>query len=410
MFNLSEIRRLPVILLLCILGLAYPAFAQDDTATVTVAEQINSANALVRQGNFDNAIEQYRRIAADEQDREELNYNQGVALYRKGDLEVAEALFAEAASSDDTSISARSRYNLGNCWYAKALQNVEQDKPKAIEQLREAIEHYRGSLNGNSDNSDARANIELAAKLISKLQEEQKQEEQKQGQQQSQQQQDQQQQDDQDTESENADSQNSESEKSDSEDSQSPEDSEGQCNECQQQKDSSSESTAGDQQSQPSDQSESSDQFESEKQNPSESTESEQSETENEQSQKEESDSRYEHNEKPQSEEPTIDQRSARKGSQDIQPQPAEEQVGDEKVGENEQQVPMGDLTSAEQADEDARANGSITMTDPNSEDGLMTKEEALKMLQAVRDNDMLRRLKRQHQERSRHIPVERDW
>ena len=39
-----------------------------------------------------------------------------------------------------------------------------------------------------------------------------------------------------------------------------------------------------------------------------------------------------------------------------------------------------------------------------------MSKEEALKMLQAVRDRDMLRRLRQEKAERSRHIPVDRDW
>ena len=40
----------------------------------------------------------------------------------------------------------------------------------------------------------------------------------------------------------------------------------------------------------------------------------------------------------------------------------------------------------------------------------VMTKEEALKMLQAVRDRDMLRRLRQEQIERSRHVPVDRDW
>ena len=39
-----------------------------------------------------------------------------------------------------------------------------------------------------------------------------------------------------------------------------------------------------------------------------------------------------------------------------------------------------------------------------------MSKEEALKMLQAVRDRDMLRRLRQEQTERSRHVPVDRDW
>ncbi len=39
-----------------------------------------------------------------------------------------------------------------------------------------------------------------------------------------------------------------------------------------------------------------------------------------------------------------------------------------------------------------------------------MSQEEALKMLQAVRDRDMLRRIRREQLERSRRVRVERDW
>ena len=39
-----------------------------------------------------------------------------------------------------------------------------------------------------------------------------------------------------------------------------------------------------------------------------------------------------------------------------------------------------------------------------------MTREEALKLLQSVRDRDMIRRLQQERRERSRSIPVARDW
>ena len=39
-----------------------------------------------------------------------------------------------------------------------------------------------------------------------------------------------------------------------------------------------------------------------------------------------------------------------------------------------------------------------------------MTKQEAEKMLQAIRDQEMIRRLRRQAVERNQHIPVDKDW
>jgi Ca-activated chloride channel family protein len=57
---------------------------------------------------------------------------------------------------------------------------------------------------------------------------------------------------------------------------------------------------------------------------------------------------------------------------------------------------------------ESAEPNGSLELGD---EDGkLMTQQEAMKMLQAIRDRDLLRRYQHERSERSRYIPVERDW
>ena len=42
--------------------------------------------------------------------------------------------------------------------------------------------------------------------------------------------------------------------------------------------------------------------------------------------------------------------------------------------------------------------------------EGAMTVQEAEKMLQSIRDQEMIRRLKRQAAERNQHVPVDRDW
>ena len=42
--------------------------------------------------------------------------------------------------------------------------------------------------------------------------------------------------------------------------------------------------------------------------------------------------------------------------------------------------------------------------------DGAMTFQEAEIMLQAIRDQEMIRRMRRQASERNQHVPVDRDW
>lgn len=69
-------------------------------------------------------------------------------------------------------------------------------------------------------------------------------------------------------------------------------------------------------------------------------------------------------------------------------------------------QDPRGELAAANQEDETQVQAGQAGLDDSAT----MTLEEAQKMLQAIRDRDMLRRFQRQQRERTRGVPVEKDW
>ena len=169
---------------------ANTAFSQD--ATVDSITAINTATQQLAAGNVEAALQGFDSAAEVSDDNYTLNYNRGIALYRNGDIEAARSQFTEALDSTDSTLAAKSWFNLGNCDYATATEAAEQDRPAAIESLKGAISKYRRSLKLNSDDTDARANIELAAKLMNQLQQQEKQEQQ-QEQNEDQQQQDQQQ-------------------------------------------------------------------------------------------------------------------------------------------------------------------------------------------------------------------------
>ena len=173
------------------------AYAADDAAR-EVAQQINSANGLLRDGKVDAAVAAYRQAQQLAPDRTDLTYDMAVAQYRKGDVASAAPLFEQAAGGDNNALATKARYNLGNCEYAAALRLAQTDHPAAIKGLERAIDNYRRSIDIDPTDADARANIELASALIDKLrkQDQQKQNQQKQNQQkQDQQKQDQQKQD-----------------------------------------------------------------------------------------------------------------------------------------------------------------------------------------------------------------------
>jgi Ca-activated chloride channel family protein len=132
-------------------------------------------------------------------------YNQGVTQYREGQYAEARDSFTRSTAVADRALEARARFNLANCDYAEALalraENPD-EADEAIAKLETAISHYRGAIEANPQDADARANAELAQLFIDQIQQEQEQQEQEQQEQeqqeQEQQEQEQQEQDQQD--------------------------------------------------------------------------------------------------------------------------------------------------------------------------------------------------------------------
>ena len=387
---------------------AAPAMAQSTLDIRQTATEINAANTLLRDGKVDEALAAYRKIVPAEQQRDELNYNMAVAEYRNGNIEAAEKLFTDVVGTDSPTIAADSRYNLGNCQYAGALKMAEQDKPAAIELLRKAIANYRGALRGKPNNPDARANIELAGELIRTLEQEQKKEDQQQNQddqqqnedkQQDQQNKDQQKQDDQkqqeksqDSESEKDESQkDSDQQKSDSQDSKSD----------QEKSDQQKNEEQMDQEQKKQDEQSAADQ-------PQENEQKNDEQKENKAGDKEKENDQQKPSEK-QSQSKSSESRQKQQQKSGGQEKPEDEGTPEEQ-DEKHEPVPTGDLKPASEQEQSKQPEGAVGTADQNGKDGLMTREEALKMLQSVRDRDMLRRMQQQRQERSRRVRVDKDW
>ena len=121
-------------------------------------------------------------------------YNQGVTQYREGQYAEARDSFTRSTAVADRALEARARFNLANCDYAEALalraENPD-EADEAIAKLETAISHYRGAIEANPQDADARANAELAQLFIDQIQQEQEQQEQEQQEQEQQEQQEQ---------------------------------------------------------------------------------------------------------------------------------------------------------------------------------------------------------------------------
>ncbi|MCP4941367.1 MAG: tetratricopeptide repeat protein, partial [Planctomycetaceae bacterium] len=218
----------------CLLIFLCTSTALADTP-ITKKNLANAGDVALQANDHNLAIEKYSAIT---QPSDETIYNLGIAHYRNGDLQQAANQFRMVIGSQNDSVAARARFNLGNAFYSQALTKLTppatdtatptaaqpptattpatpsasqdpsatQDVEAGMKLLRSAITQYRSALRIDTDDTDARANIELAQTLIDEIeqqqqeqdqeqQEQQEQDQQQQDQQQDQQQQDQQQQD-----------------------------------------------------------------------------------------------------------------------------------------------------------------------------------------------------------------------
>ncbi|WP_431192169.1 VWA domain-containing protein [Rhodopirellula bahusiensis] len=311
-------------------------------------------------------------------------FNEGVLQYQTQELEAAEAIFAETATSPDSSLALRARYNLGNCQYTRAIAGLQTEPAVAEESLTAAIANFRSAIrvarskNGASESSDeaagdlvrrARTNLELALRLKKEL--EQQEEEQSS------------QSEDQPSDDE---SKPSEDDSSEEQQDQSGEDQSASGD----QNESESENDGGQSQGDDSESSSGGEQQDGENGNEGEAGESGQSQSE----------SSMNPNQSSQ-QNPSQDS-SEEQGGSDAAEQPSDESSG---------AAPEGQLQSqTEGSDESKNQEGQAGRMAQQAMSQSMTREEALKMLQSVRDRDMLRRFGKEQRERSRQIPVERDW
>jgi Ca-activated chloride channel family protein len=189
--------------IITVIVLAGAAGAQTGDAPASPSALLEAARRAVAEEKYDEAIQHYARLRELMPEAPEVPYNMGVAAYRAGDLDRAAELFGQALTmAEEQSLRAKSAYNLGTTAYARNLrpgptQNTQDPGGQidnAIEELRQALDHYRQVLDVDPRNEDARANAELTYRRLKRLEElrEQMQQQQQQG---GQQKQDQRQQD-----------------------------------------------------------------------------------------------------------------------------------------------------------------------------------------------------------------------
>jgi len=154
--------------------------AQETGERPSPSALLEAADRAVADGQYGQAIERYEQLRQLMPEAPQIPYNMGVAAYRNGDLDRAAELFGQAlALAEDRPLRSRSAYNLGTTGYARSLQpraaETEADPTaqldNAMEELREALGHYRQALDADPQDLDARANAELTYRRLKRLEE-----------------------------------------------------------------------------------------------------------------------------------------------------------------------------------------------------------------------------------------------
>lgn len=381
--------------------------------------KFNAANQALVDGKLEEALAQYDSVEQTMPGSPLLAYNRGVGLYRQGQIDHARQSFTTALETDDPELAAKAWFNLGNCHYATAIPQLETDPAVAMESLQTAIAHYRSALKSNPSDTDSRTNIELANQLVKKLKKEEQEEQQEQKKQEQQQQQDQ--------ESDSQEPSESNQEKNDQSDSQDKQSDESDESDEQESNQSKPKQEQSDQSSSEQDdaQNEESDDANSDQQNKEQTGEENKdqkqskensSDSGSDESKQQTKDKQGEHQNESGSENEEQNQQPGQQqqpgddnDDQQAQPQPGASQQENPNESGTGQQMSAGNAAQQDQTDEEQQAPG-FAASQSGELGAKIDKEEAMKMLQAIRDRDLMRRTQKLNQTRRQHRPVDRDW
>jgi len=116
------------------------------------ADSYKDSYSAYKKKNYDKALIEYQKILEKDRDNQEILYNIGNTCYRKNDYERAEKCYKRINTLKNKELKFRALYNLGNTFY----------KANKIDQ---ALQAYKQALSVNSEDKDAKFNIEFINKI-----------------------------------------------------------------------------------------------------------------------------------------------------------------------------------------------------------------------------------------------------
>ena len=161
---------------------------------------VAEARKAMDAGDFAAAEKAYAKAVAADSSNSRAQFNQGVAQYKSRNLQGSSESFATAGQIGDPAVAEGAMFNQGNGAYSGAVQIIDSDNFKepaaapaqdqenikrkeaidaAIQAASTALTHFKDAASANQLDIDARFNAEAATRLLKMLEEEKKKEEEK---------------------------------------------------------------------------------------------------------------------------------------------------------------------------------------------------------------------------------------
>ena len=162
---------------------------------------VAEARKAMDAGDFAAAEKAYANAIAADSSNSRAQFNQGVAQYKSQNLQGSSESFATAGQIGDPAVAEGAMFNQGDAAYSGAIKIIDSDDFKepvgasaqdqentkrkeaidaAIEAATRALTHFKDAASADQLDIDARYNAETATRLLKMLEEEKKEEEKKQ--------------------------------------------------------------------------------------------------------------------------------------------------------------------------------------------------------------------------------------
>jgi len=147
------------------------AISFANTAQAASKEQlVKKGNALFSSGKYDEAISTYDEAAVDDPESPYIYFNKGAALYKKQDYPGARDAFGQAAlKTKDIGLEAKSKFNLGLCFFREGDRQKDGDLKKTLEAYGSSVQSFQEAQALDPKFFEATENIEMVRLMMKSL-------------------------------------------------------------------------------------------------------------------------------------------------------------------------------------------------------------------------------------------------